>query len=107
MTKFERVCVAGQFAYDLRSAQRALVGGGEDLVAQQERLHASGLREAELVESIYGWSLRHASGLDGWSIIKGCRSGDLDGSLEAAQSAARVWVAADPERRFVTLTRRS
>ena len=67
----------------------------------QSALHNAGYREAEILSTAYGYSVRHASGLEGFSIIAGSRRGDVDGTLDDAVRAAEAWVAVDPSRRTV------
>lgn len=64
-----------------------------------------GYREAELVKSIYGWSVRAASGLENFALLASCRASQVDGSFEDAVRWARAWAAQDPARRWVTCSR--
>lgn len=69
------------------------------------RLHAEqdrrGILGAELVKSIYGWSVRYDSGLQNFGIIAGARYGQVDGTYEDAVRFAQQWAAEDPTRRYV------
>jgi hypothetical protein len=58
-------------------------------------------RAAEVVHSMYGWSLRHASGLDGFGLIAGARSGQLNGTLKDCLLYAARWQREAPESRYV------
>src|SRR5262245_5222035 len=55
-------------------------------------------RPIEVVSSIYGWYVRHGSGLQGFAIIENtlARGGRLDGSLSAAVDYAQEWVTQVP-----------
>lgn len=78
----------------------------EQLCALQQSQARAGYLGAELVESIYGWSVRYNSGLQNFGIIFGSRRGNLDGTYEDAVAKAKAWQAQDPERRYVTRTTR-
>lgn len=73
----------------------------EALCAFHCKLDRRGILGAELVKSIYGWSVRYDSGLQNFGIIAGSRCGTLDGTLADAERYAREWVAQDPTRRYV------
>lgn len=74
----------------------------ERLCEVQSSQGARGFLGAQLVKSLYGWSVRYDSGLQNFGLIAGSRSGQLNGSLEDAVRYARAWQAEDPERRYVT-----
>jgi len=59
-------------------------------------------RSVELVKSIYGWTVRASSGLDGFALMAATkeRGGRLDGSFVDAAKWAAEWVALYPERRY-------
>jgi hypothetical protein len=61
-----------------------------------------GILEIEIVESVYGYSVRYASGLMNFGLLAAKRMGNTDGSLTAAMEFCRKWQAADPERRYVS-----
>jgi hypothetical protein len=73
----------------------------DSLCRVQADIWRAGYRDAELVESVYGWSVRHASGMESFALIASARRGDVDGSLASAIAAAERWVAEDPDRRTV------
>jgi hypothetical protein len=113
-TTYTRRLIAGADLYDALRAERealprARCGNfeSEALCRLQEAQARRGILGAELVETIYGWSVRYDSGLQNFGILAGPRSGRLDGSLEAAEKFARQWVAEDASRRYVTVTERS
>jgi hypothetical protein len=58
--------------------------------------------EAELVKSIYGYSVRYASGVHNFGLLASSRMGVVDGTLEDAERWAREWQGEDPQRRYVT-----
>jgi hypothetical protein len=82
------------------SQDRHVVNGGESLVRWQER-EGSYWLGAEIVESIYGFGLRYASGLQGFGVIFGHRDRGYDGQYETAVRYAEWWVEMDPEHRYV------
>lgn len=71
----------------------------EPLCQWQADKHAQGYACCVLQPTIYGWSVRAQSGLDGFAILAGVRSGELDGSLDSAVRWARAWCAQFPARR--------
>ena len=99
--------IAGETVYQAERARKHAALGvkmeyeSAALCAWQVQEHQHGIRAAEIVESNYGYSLRHASGLDNWGLILSARTRELDGTLEAAVAAARSWCAVDPDRRYV------
>lgn len=56
-------------------------------------------RSVEIVSSMYGWSVRASSGLDGFALLAGARNGELDGSMADAIRWAKTWVG-DNEYRY-------
>lgn len=62
---------------------------------------------AEIVESIYGSSVRYDSGLQNFGLLAGKRIGNIDGSYEAAVAWAQRWAAQDPSRRYVWKRRKA
>jgi hypothetical protein len=83
-----------------RTVPRSAWGFDSQLLCRwQERKSAEGHKEIELVESVYGWSVRYASGLQDFGLLAGLRKGNLDGSLEAALKYAQAWVDEDPTKR--------
>lgn len=76
----------------------------EPLCAWQRKVAARGIVEAELVRSNYGWSVRYASGLQGFGLIASARAKQVDGTYEGALAFAKGWAAADPTRRFVSVS---
>lgn len=63
-----------------------------------------GFVEAEIVASNYGYSLRFASGLQNFGLIRSSRNGEVDGSYAGALVAAEKWQAQEPTKRYVTFT---
>lgn len=63
-------------------------------------MHRLGYVEAEIVRSIYGYTLRYASGLFNFGLI--ARAREIGGSYEQAVEYARTWCSKDPVHRFVT-----
>jgi hypothetical protein len=80
---------------------RARLDNGESLTSIQEDQHARGRRSAEVVPTVYGWSVRHGSGLDGFNLMFGYRKGDGHLSYEEALNLARGWQEEDPANREV------
>lgn len=66
----------------------------------QESQSARGRLETHLVRSIYGWTLRYASGLQGFSMIYPSRNHNPADALKVALD----WVAENPECRSVTVS---
>lgn len=75
--------IAGEAA-KFRAESADLCNKGEALIALQRRQHARGVTKAELVLSIYGWTLRHASGLNGFSLIRTLGTNDVNAALDVA-----------------------
>lgn len=101
---------AGAELYESLAAERkALVDAArakqvfrtdDTLCGVQEAQARRGILGVNLVESIYGWTVRYDSGLQNFSILAGARRGDVNGSYEDAERFAREWVAQDPARRY-------
>lgn len=72
----------------------------EDLCKVQSEHSARGIHGAEIIVSTTGCSVRSDSGLQGFGLLAGSRSGTLDGTLEHAERWATEWVAADPTKRY-------
>lgn len=73
----------------------------EALCNAQSALHSRGYRSAELVKSVFGWSVRSGSGLDGFALLASSRTGVLTGSAGDALKWAMNWVSDDPNKRDV------
>ncbi len=88
--------IAGQAAVEtLRQSHADLSDLNQSLIAQQEKESAEGYRGAEICRTYRGWSLRHASGLQNFALIRpGIQT------LEEAKRIAADWVADDPARRY-------
>lgn len=69
----------------------------EQLCRVQRDQSAAGRREAHLCRSIYGWTLRYASGLQEWGIIYSSKNHNPQNCLTEALN----WVATSPELRSV------
>jgi len=78
---------------------RSRVAAGESLCRVQEDQFARGFRSAVLVPTLYGWSVRSGTGLDGFHILVSARAGEVNGSLEQAMYWGKQWAEADPLRR--------
>ena len=107
MDKQHFIIIAGHALADQLATEKAeRIMGGEALTTVQEKHAARGVLGAQLVQSMFGWSVRYDSGLQGWRILAGVRNGMLDGSFKAAVEWAERWVARDPERRYAWASRR-
>ena len=73
----------------------------DPLCVFQEKEASMGIRAAELSMSKFGWSVRNVSGLYGFSVLAGVRTGELDGSFECALKWATAWQAEEPLVRSV------
>lgn len=100
--------IAGQEIYDAIRAERearlnpgALGYDSEALCRLQESQSRRGYVEAHIVKSMYGYSVRYASGLQNFGLIRSARDA-ADKSLAAAEQFCRDWVAADPAHRYAT-----
>lgn len=106
--------IAGEALVDsLEAEQKARVHqaasghyNSEELCKLQGEQDRRGIIGINLVESIYGWTVRYDSGLQNFAILAGKRQGNLDGSLEAATQFARNWVASDPTKRYAWMSNR-
>lgn len=78
--------------------RRIVVAGDEDLCWLQRIDAQSGILGVEIVQSIYGHSVRYDSGLQNFGLVAPARS--LGGTLEAAETFCRTWVAHDPTHRY-------
>lgn len=73
---------------------RERVAKGEDLPSVQISQFARGRRSAEVVQTIYGWSVRSATNLDNRAFIaRRCAT------LDEAIAAGTAWANEDPENR--------
>ena len=109
--KYNRVIVAGQAVADEVAAFKAKrlqpsakVPGcftSDSVCAAQREVSGRGYLEAEIVESIHGFSLRYASGLQNFGLIASARD-RADRSYDGAVAVARTWQAQDASRRWVT-----
>lgn len=100
------VFVAGGDLYEtMQTEKRALVEqtavgfNSEQLCALQRKQAGRGITGAQIVKSMYGYSVRYDSGLQDWGLIRPAR-GASDPSLEAAEEFCREWVAAAPAHRY-------
>jgi len=106
-----RIVLFGNDVYEAQRVRKiALLGDKETYPSEvlcrwQISESKYGICEAEIVESFYGYSVRYASGIMNFGIIAGCRSGQLDGSWEAACAFAKDWQARVPGR-YVTTSER-
>ena len=72
---------------------------GEYLTDIQEDQHRRGKREAELLRSMYGWTVRSGNGLDGFAIMYvPCRNRPDKGFAEGLMWG-RAWANERPEER--------
>jgi hypothetical protein len=108
MTITRTIIAGAALAASLDAEREALVAktaGGyfnsEQLCDLQIKRSQRGICEVEIVKSNYGYSVRYASGLQDFGLLRGAR-GAADPSFEAAKKFCEDWVAADPTRRFAT-----
>ena len=84
-------------------------GPGFSLTEMQVDQHQRGRRSAQLVKTMYGWSVRFASGLDNNAILFGSRQTHERGedcSIETAIRFGIQWANECPDsREFFALTR--
>lgn len=73
----------------------------EPLCVWQGQVHAAGFRAARLDQSVHGWSVRSASGLDNFRLLAAASCGNLDGSFADALKWARAWMEEAPGKRYV------
>jgi len=95
------IIIAGRNVREAVEAEQAT-----GLIKAQETQAKRGILGAQLVRSMYGWSVRYDSGLQGWGLLASTRSGQLDGSFKAAVEWAENWQAQDPARRYAWASRR-
>jgi hypothetical protein len=100
------IIVAGKELYDaLQAEKRALVEqsaagfNSEQLCKLQRAQSGRGIVGAQIVKSMYGYSVRYDSGLQEWGLILPAR-GRADPSLEYAEQFCREWVSQDPAHRY-------
>lgn len=70
----------------------------DQLCKLQSEWEARGIIGVEIVKSIYGYSVRYDSGLQGFGLVM--RSQDIGGTLEAAIDWVKAWVAEKPDCRY-------
>ena len=109
-TNFDQVIIGAdvwaalQKEKDLMVPKSRFRGGyydSEALCRWQSEKSGEGYTSVELVESLYGWSVRYASGLQDFALLAGARRGNVDGTLQDAVRFAYKWASANPEKRFV------
>lgn len=102
------VLIAGAEVYERMHAERKALmvgapeygqGRSEYLCRAQAKQAGQGYMGAQIVRSMYGFSVRYDSGLQDWGLLRSAR-GSSDTSLEAAEQFCRDWVAQNPERRY-------
>lgn len=99
LNNFEVVAGEKAFRAERTSMANEITDRDQSLIQWQETTGRQ-WRAAELCKSIYGWSVRASSGLDGFALMAGTRSGDLDGSYEAAVAWVIRWCENDPDHRY-------
>lgn len=77
-------------------------GRDEILCQRQIQVSKVGFTEVRLVETIYGYSVRYASGLNNFAVLFGGRMMGRIVSYEEALSWAKEWVDEKPEYRAVS-----
>jgi hypothetical protein len=97
MTTYSHTIIAGQDVADriaalkaknvLPSRKRPGCFDSESLCAHQRHVSDAGYIEAQIVETLHGYSLRYASGLQNFGLIRS--SQDCGGTLEGAIDAAK------------------
>lgn len=97
------IIIAGRDVIEALDAEKAQAA---NLCSMQEAQAGRGYLGAQLVRSMFGWSVRYDSGLQGWGLLASVRGGTLDGSFKAAVEWAERWVAQDPKRRYAWASRR-
>lgn len=99
------IVAGGELYASLQAEKRAAVQetglgfNSEQLCALQRKQAGRGILGAQIVRSMYGYSVRYDSGLQEWGLLKSAR-GAADASFAAALEFCRQWVAADPARRY-------
>jgi hypothetical protein len=76
----------------------------ESLVKFQGWIHAQGFRSVELVETIYGWSVRSGSGLENFRLLRSARELP-EGGYDSALTWAANWCAQNPRHRYAFVRR--
>jgi hypothetical protein len=76
-------------------------GRDDILCANQVKVHSAGFREAGLVETIFGYSVRLRSGLCGNQVLFGGRSQGRYVSYEEALEWGKSWVDDSPDFRVL------
>lgn len=109
---YSHIVIAGQEVADriaALKAQKVLLSqkrpgcfDSESLCAHQREVSNAGFIEAQIVATSNGFSLRYASGLQNFGLIRDARS--CGGTLEGAIEAAKKWQATNPTRYWVTRT---
>lgn len=85
---------------------RSTVPGREDcfqsgpLCRLQSEQYNRGFLGVELVQSLFGWSVRYDTGLKNFDIAASARHGEVDGTYSAAVAFAETWVEGDPDHRY-------
>lgn len=107
--------IAGEAALKAQRDQQAkLMEQGFSLPEAQ--LRSQHIYGAELVRSLYGWTVRYDSGLQGWAILRratsmaSTRLGTLEGEMESFIDAHRFvveWVERDLGKRYAWVRRQS
>jgi hypothetical protein len=100
--------VAGKGAYEAREARKitymgVVTGPDSDKYTRfLESEAACGVTEAIIRLTNYGYSLRYASGINGFGLIASARNGTLNGSYEDALEYAEKWCSESPDNRYVS-----
>ena len=91
-----------------RKLQEA-VGAGADLPEVQRQQYRAGCRSAELVRSIYGWSVRSGTGLNDFAImhVPVLHGQQPDKGFADAVVWGKEWAEKDPKRREFYVRRRA
>lgn len=77
--------------------------GRDNLLCQnQSRVHEAGFREASLVETIFGYSVRLRSGLSSNQVLFGGRMEGRTVPYEEALAWGKAWVDESPDFRVLT-----
>lgn len=82
--------------------ERFTPGRDDLLCSNQIKVHGLGFREAEMCETIFGYSIRLASGLDGNARLFGGRMAGRIVLYEEALEWGKAWVDASPDFRALT-----
>lgn len=93
--------IAGQTVVDAIGARRPTgTEPDRELCRRQEQEHSEGFEGVEVGPSMYGWSVRYDSGLNGFNLVASSRYGSLDGTRADAIRFATEWVSKNPARRY-------